>query len=65
MVSIRTAGLTKNLGHLRAVNRHTLDLPEGVPSKSRPVCGRTGHSEPADVRRTLVDRKNKALQRVS
>jgi hypothetical protein len=43
MASIRTAGLTKNLGHLRAVNGHTLDLPEGVPSTSRPVCGRTGH----------------------
>jgi len=29
MASIRTAGLTKNLGDLRAVNEIDLDLPEG------------------------------------
>ena len=39
MASIRTAGLTRNFGDLRAVNEIDLDLPEGVPSTSRPVCG--------------------------
>ena len=29
MASIRTAGLTKNFGDLRAVNEIDLDLPEG------------------------------------
>lgn len=29
MASIRTAGLTKNVGDLRAVNEIDLDLPEG------------------------------------
>jgi ABC-2 type transport system ATP-binding protein len=29
MASIRTAGLTKDFGHLRAVNEIDLDLPEG------------------------------------
>jgi hypothetical protein len=30
MASIRTAGLTKNFGDLRAVNEIDLDLPEGL-----------------------------------
>ena len=29
MASVRTAGLTKDFGDLRAVNGHTLHLPEG------------------------------------
>ncbi len=46
--SIRTAGLTKNFGDLRAVNEIDLDLPGRGPSTSRPVWlpRRTGHLSP-------------------
>ena len=41
MASIRTAGLTKNFGDLRAVNEIDLDLPEGG------VAGFVGPKVPA------------------
>jgi len=36
MASIRTTGLTRNFGDLRAVNEIDLDLPGRVLSTSRP-----------------------------
>jgi len=55
MASIRTAGLAKNFGDLRAVNEIDLDLPEGgvagfvgpngAGNPPRSACCSAGHTD--------------------
>ena len=49
MASIRTAGLTKNFGDLRAVNEIDLDLPEGGVANRLPRVGGPGVTTDLDT----------------
>ena len=61
MASIRTAGLAKNFGDLRAVNEIDLDLPEGGVAG---FVGRNGAGKSTTIRMLLGLISGRAAVRV-